>query len=88
MPMSSTSRSMNSSACARTRSAMRRRVFARSAAFIFGQGPSSNARRAAATARSTSAAAPSAASVIGSLVAGSSVVNVAPETLARNCPSM
>ena len=79
---------MNSSACARTSSAIRRRTFARSAAFIVGQGPSSNARRAAATAASTSAACPSDASVMGSFVAGSSVVNVPPATLSRNSPSM
>src|SRR5438309_1990203 len=60
----------------------------RSAPLIFDQGPSSNALRAALTARSTSALSPSATWQIASPVAGLSVGNVLPETLSSHLPPM
>src|SRR5436190_23486665 len=52
------------------------------------QGPSSNALRAALTARSTSALSPSATLQMTSPVAGLSVSNVLPETLSCHLPPM
>src|SRR5262249_50475595 len=62
----------------------------RSEAFIFGQGPVSNALRAALTAKSTSAVSPSATWQIVSpvAVAGLRVGNVLPETLSSRLPPM
>src|SRR5437764_11439358 len=60
----------------------------RSAALIFGQGPDSNALRAAATALSMSALSPSATSQIFSPVAGLTVANVLPEALGTHLPPM
>ena len=67
---------------------MRRSTPARSVAGSRGHGPSSNARRAALTASSTSAVWPSAASAMTSFVAGLRDSNVPPARLARNVPSM
>ncbi len=58
----------------------------RSDGVVRDHGPSSNARRAAATARSSSAAAPCATSVIFSPVAGSKVGNVRPDAAFTHCP--
>src|SRR3981081_448073 len=58
----------------------------RSEAGIFDQGPSSNALRAALTARSTSALSPSATWQIVSPVAGLTVANVLPLTLGTHWP--
>src|SRR5256885_16594071 len=60
----------------------------RSEAFIFDQGPSSKARRAALTARSTSALSPSATWQMVSPVAGFTVANVLLETLSSHLPPM
>src|SRR3569833_1259908 len=79
---------MNSPACSRIRLAMRRRTFARSLAVMRGQGPSSNAWRAACTAASTSAALPDAASARTSFVVGLSVSNVSPEAPSTKAPPM
>ena len=69
---------MNSSACSRIRVAISRSTAARSGADMRGHGPSSNARRAAATAASMSAACPSATVAMTSFVVGLSVSNVPP----------
>lgn len=53
---------------------------------VRGQGPSSKARRAAATARSASFSSPSAATANGSASAGSRISRVAPESAARHSP--
>ena len=60
----------------------------RSRASILRQGPESNALRAALTARSMSAASPSATWAITSSVAGLIVSNVLPLLLSRHLPSM
>src|SRR5262249_4502711 len=60
----------------------------RSAALIRGQGPSSNALRAAWTARSMSALSPSATSQSTSPVAGVSVEKVLPDALPVHCPPL
>ena len=86
MPMSSTSRSMNSSACSRIRSAMRRSTAARSVAFRRGQGPRRTRAGRRAPPASTSARWPSATSARGSFVAGSSVSNVPPVDARRGTP--
>ena len=67
---------------------MRRSTTARSFADMRGQGPSSKARRAAATAASTSAASPAATSAMASLVVGFSVVKVRPPAPSRKSPAM
>src|SRR5207249_4106998 len=59
-----------------------------SRAFIFRQGPLSNARRAALTARSISGASPSATCAITSPFAGLMVSNVRPLTELTHFPSM
>jgi hypothetical protein len=69
-------------------SAIRRRTRARSAGSSCGHGPCSNARRAAATARSTSATSPAATSAYGSFVTGSAVGNVRPLALGTCSPPM
>src|SRR5262249_40556064 len=58
----------------------------RSAPLIFGQGPSSNALRAAFTARSTSALSPSATWQMVSPVAGLTVGKVLPDSLSSHLP--
>src|ERR1043165_8811501 len=60
----------------------------RSAPLVLDQGPSSNALRAALTARSTSALSPSATWQIGSPVQGLSVANVLPDALCTHLPLM
>src|SRR5262245_33498792 len=60
----------------------------RSAALILGQGPDSNALRAALTARSTSALSPAAAWQMVSPVVGFSVGKVLPETESTHLPPM
>src|SRR5207244_11611841 len=70
------------------RSASRLSRRPRSEAFIFGQGPSSNALRAALTARSTSALSPSATWQMVSPVAGLIVGKVLPDTLSSHLPPM
>src|SRR5262245_59481448 len=70
------------------RSARRCSSRPRSAALIFGQGPSSNALRAALTARSTSALSPSATWQIVSPVVGFRVGKVLPLTLSTQRPPM
>ena len=60
----------------------------RSRAFMRGHGPSSNARRAAPTARSTSAGVPIANVAISSLAAGLTWVHVPPSDASHHVPSM
>ncbi len=79
---------MNSPACLRIPAATRRNPAARSAAFNPGHGPSSNARRAAPTAASTSTASPAAATANTSLVEGFNDTNDSAVALARKAPSM
>ena len=69
-----------------TRSATLSRCWARSRPFIFGQGPSSNARRAARTARSASSAPPLATAANASPVDGSIESNVAPDAASVSSP--
>ena len=76
--MSRVSARASSSRCSTSRSAKRWISAPRSAKPIRGHGPSSNARRAAVTARSASAAPPSATVAHGSRVHGSTESNVAP----------
>src|SRR3990172_9263061 len=84
MPVSAISTLAISSAWASIRSPMRCRNLARSAALILGQPPSSNAARAARTARSTSSTVPEAIWSIGRLVLGSSVSKVPPSEAGTN----
>jgi hypothetical protein len=70
------------------RSAIRHRMRPRSDPGIVLQGPEVKAFRAACTARSMSAAPPSATSVSGSSVAGLKVVKVAPFWASAHWPSM
>ena len=70
MPISSTWSRFSSSPCSLIRLTSRVKYFLRSLAVRRGQGPSSKARRAAATARSTSAVLAMAKLVTTSLVAG------------------
>src|SRR2546426_7480243 len=70
LPVFKHSTSASSSRCLSISSPICQRIFPRSEAFIFGQGPDSNAWRAALTARSTSAASPRSTVVRGSPVAG------------------
>ena len=60
----------------------------RSDGVILPHGPSSNARRAARTARSMSSAPPSATRASVSPVAGSGVSNVLPDAASHHCPLM
>src|SRR2546421_3883163 len=60
----------------------------RSRAFIDGHGPSSNARRAARTARSTSSVLPTANVATSSLAAGFTCVHVPPSDASHHVPSM
>jgi hypothetical protein len=76
MPISSTWSRFSSSPCSLIRLTSREKYFLRSLAVRRGHGPSSKARRAAATARSTSAAVPMAKLVTTSLVAGLSCSQV------------
>src|SRR5580765_5132555 len=87
LPLSSVSRRASSSACASTRSPSFHSARERSMGLSFAHGPSS-AARAARTARSTSSAPASATVVIGSSVAGFTVVNVAPDAASTASPLM
>src|SRR6266545_6019916 len=87
LPLSSVSRRASSSACWSTRSPSFHSTRERSMGFIFDHVPSS-AARAALTARSTSSGPASATVVMGSSVAGFTVVNVAPETESTDSPLM
>ena len=87
LPLSSVSKRASSSACASTRSPSFHNTRARSMGFILAHGPSS-AARAARTARSTSSAPASATVVMGSSVAGFTVVNVAPLAASTASPLM
>src|SRR5882757_9056898 len=88
MPMSIASRTAKSSARSSNRSATRKRIFARSSWCIRPHGPSSNARRAAATASPASSADAFAIVVMTSSVVGSLVVVVSPLAASRHWPSM
>src|SRR5262245_37474799 len=87
LPLSSVSRRASSSACSSTRSPSFHSTRERSIGFIFAHGPL-KAAWAALTARSTSSGPASATVVIGSSVAGFTVVNVAPEAASTALPSM
>src|ERR1044071_4328638 len=87
LPLSSVSRRASSSACASTRSPSFQSRRERSMGLSFAHGPSS-AARAARTARSTSSAPASATVVMGSSVAGFTVVNVAPDAASTATPSI
>jgi hypothetical protein len=88
LPASRLSICASSSVCASIASATANRTRLRSAGAIVDHGPCSTASRAARTARSTSAASPSATSVSGCPVAGLWVVNRAPLAASANAPSM
>src|SRR5437773_3355730 len=70
------------------RSPSRHRIRWRSAGFMRGHGPESNAARAATTARSASSAPALATAQIGSSVAGFIVVYVSPEAASTGAPLM
>src|SRR5499425_83156 len=70
------------------RSPIRQMIRPRSDVVILLQGPSSNALRAARTARSMSSASPSATRARVSPVAGSGVSNVLPDAASAHCPLM
>src|SRR4029077_16335145 len=74
--------------CSRIRSPMRQMIRPRSDGVILLHGPSSNALRAAFTARSTSSASPSARWARVSPVAGLGVANVLPDAASAHCPLM
>src|SRR5262245_33139758 len=86
LPLSSDSRAASSSLFCSMASASLLMSRPRSEALIFGQGPSSNALRAAATARLTSSLSPSATWQMTSPVAGLVVGKVLPETLSTHLP--
>src|SRR6516165_5357717 len=88
LPLSSDSRAASSSLFCSIRSASLLSSRPRSEAFILRHGPSSNAFRAALTARSMSALSPSATWQMVSPVAGLSVGKVLPETLSSHLPPM
>jgi len=88
MPLSITSSCASSFAFASIKSAKRHMIRPRSAAVIVRQRPRSKAARAAATASSTSAAEPSAASAMTRRVAGSITSNVFPDLEARHSLSI
>src|SRR6185436_13355948 len=88
LPLSRVSSRAISSACARIKSPSFQRMRWRSAGRIFGQGPLSNAARAARTARSTSSGPALATVQIGSSVAGLYVVKVSPEAASTVSPLM
>ena len=80
LPLSMLSSSANWSARAVMPSAIRQIIRCRSAGVVVGHGPSSNARRAARTARSTSSGPLCGTVVMTCSVAGSTVSNRRPET--------
>src|SRR5437764_10406026 len=87
-PLSRLCRRLISSALSLRASMYRRRSILRSRTFIDGQGPSSKARRAACTARSTSAALATAKRATSSLVVGCTWVHVLPSDDSDHVPSM
>ena len=87
-PASRTASSLSSPARRSIASAIRSMTAARSRGLKFGHGPSSKARRAAATARSTSPAVPSGTAPMTSSVAGLSTVRTASPSLSCHAPSM
>ena len=88
MPPSMDSSVASSSAFASRASAMRSSTSVRSWGFMFAQDGSSNARRAAATARSTSAGPPDATVARTEPVAGLTVSNVSPDAACVHSPSI
>ena len=88
LPASMVSMIPSSRPLASISSAQRTRIRLRSPGLRRDQRPSSAARRAAATARSTSAGPPCATSAIGRPVAGFSVTNRPPPCASRKPPSM
>ena len=88
MPFSSVWSRFSSSPWSVMSPTRRWRMALRSLALSLGQGPSSKARRAARTARSTSAAEPTAKVVTTSLVAGFDCSQVPPSEASTHCPSM
>ena len=88
LPLSIVSSRASSSARASSASATAKRSLPRLRASIPLHFPSSKARRAAATARSTSAASPSATCVSTSPVAGFTVSNVFPDAASTHSPPM
>ena len=87
-PTSSTFSSTRSAARASSSDANRSMTAARSRGDSHGHGPSSNARRAAATARSMSATVPSGTVPMASSVAGFSTVSTESPSLPVHAPSM
>ena len=88
LPLSSDSSSASSSAYFEMRSPMRHTILPRSEGVIAGQGPDSNARRAARTAASTSSLSPSAARAMVAPLAGFLTSKVASETAGSHLPSI
>src|SRR5947209_3824444 len=88
LPLSSVSSSANSSTFSARRSPIFQMMRPRWLALIFAQGPDSNARLAAFTARSMSALSPSATRARTSPVAGSIESNVLPDEAAIHLPSI
>src|SRR5438874_2505591 len=88
LPLSSDSSSASSSVYFEMRSPIRHTTFARSEGVIAGQGPDSNARRAARTAASISALSPSAVRAMVAPVAGFLTSKVIPEAAGSHFPSV
>jgi hypothetical protein len=88
LPMSRVSHAANSSRRDSMMAAALCRIALRWVGLIRGHGPSSKARRAAATARSASAAEPSATTAATVLSMGEIDSNVAPSRESTNSPSM
>ena len=88
LPLSSDSSSASSSVYFEMRSPIRHTTRARSEGVIAGQGPDSNARRAARTAVSISALSPSAARAMVAPVAGFLTSKVIPVAAGSHLPSM
>src|SRR6267378_7336036 len=88
LPLSSDSSSASSSVYFEMRSPIRHTILLRSEAVIAGQGPDSNARRAARTAASISALSPSAARAIVAPLAGFLTSKVFSEAAASHFPSI
>src|SRR5207248_8225038 len=88
LPLSSDSSSASSSVYFEMRSPMRHTILLRSEGVIAGQGPDSNARRAARTAASTSRLSPSAARAMVAPLAGFFTSKVASETAGSHLPSI
>lgn len=88
LPLSIDSSSANSSIRSSISSRMRQTIRLRSDGLILPQGPSTSARRAAATAKSTSTPSPLAAVEISAPVAGSNTGNVSPVNASMHLPSM